>query len=719
MMQSRRSALSWLLAPIASGRGRASLVFSCPEDNDLYRTIASNMRPPLRCATAREAIRRAAPGSGVLILARNYPQAPEPFDEKLLGDARAKRLRMYAEYTAANHAQAFDPFIAHKERAVVTTSFFGGQLSEMSLLSLHSCSVAPLARPRADLRVHLALAKVAGFDRAVYGLPSQDVEPLLVESQSEPLLLAATQLSRMITARYGPTEGWEHVWNSILRWLIRGDDDVSIHWTPTVRPSRSASEALPADAEKAAALGGARWYFNARLFIHPSWAEKLAAAKAYEDRVGPAPTQAMPIGDGSLGLLEGHSSLIQLDGSQPARWWIRADCVGEASMVLALAAKLGGQQDYVRVARNLCEFLIARSKMANGTRLDPQNAAYGLIGWNEADQYYKNEDGYDVYYGDDNARCLLGLLAAGALTGETRWNRRIWLAILANFRLLGRMGYQKARYDQAPLAKEGWQQQHESALVLHDMNYQAYPWALFLWAFAQTGYQPFLDRCERGLRRTVEAYPQWRWSNSITSQLARLLLPLAWLVRVKDTSETRAWMRKISEELLSHQDASGAIPERTGPAGTGIQVPPASNEKYGAGEGALIQRNGDPAADMLYTMNFAFIGLHEAHLATGDAYYKEASDRIAAFLVRVQVRSTVHPQFDGAWYRAFDFQRWDYWASNSDSGWGAWCTEAGWSQSWISTTLSLRVLNESLWNVLQAAPKFDGFEELRKTMLPD
>jgi hypothetical protein len=68
------------------------------------------------------------------------------------------------------------------------------------------------------------------------------------------------------------------------------------------------------------------------------------------------------------------------------------------------------------------------------------------------------------------------------------------------------------------------------------------------------------------------------------------------------------------------------------------------------GEGALIQQNGDPAADMLYAMNFVFIGLHEAHLATRDTYYKKASDRIAAFLVRIQVRSTFHPQFDGAWY---------------------------------------------------------------------
>ena len=91
---------------------------------------------------------------------------------------------------------------------------------------------------------------------------------------------------------------------------------------------------------------------------------------------------------------------------------------------------------------------------------------------------------------------------------------------------------------------------------------------------------------------------------------------------------------------------------------------------------------------------------------------------MAEFMVRAQVRSSAHPQFDGAWYRAFDFERWDYWASNSDSGWGAWCTEAGWSQSWISTVLSLRVLDRSLWDVLRGTPRFHGFTELRTMMLP-
>jgi hypothetical protein len=30
----------------------------------------------------------------------------------------------------------------------------------------------------------------------------------------------------------------------------------------------------------------------------------------------------------------------------------------------------------------------------------------------------------------------------------------------------------------------------------------------------------------------------------------------------------------------------------------------------------------------------------------------------------VQVRSEGRPELDGAWFRAFDFKRWEYWASN-------------------------------------------------------
>ena len=117
--------------------------------------------------------------------------------------------------------------------------------------------------------------------------------------------------------------------------------------------------------------------------------------------------------------------------------------------------------------------------------------------------------------------------------------------------------------------------------------------------------------------------------------------------------------------------------------------------------------------------NFAFIGLHEAYAATGDPRWKKAEDQLAGFLVRAQVQSAAHPELSGAWFRAFDFQSWDYWASNSDSGWGAWCTETGWSQSWITSTFALRRLSRSLWDVISTAPAYPGFPQLAKSMFPE
>jgi len=96
-------------------------------------------------------------------------------------------------------------------------------------------------------------------------------------------------------------------------------------------------------------------------------------------------------------------------------------------------------------------------------------------------------------------------------------------------------------------------------------------------------------------------------------------------------------------------------------------------------------------------VNFAFVGLHEAAMVTGDSYYKDAENKLAGFLFRTQIRSETHAELDGGWFRAFDLKRWEYWASNTDMGWGAWCIESGWSQSWISTTvLALRQLNTSI-----------------------
>ena len=118
---------------------------------------------------------------------------------------------------------------------------------------------------------------------------------------------------------------------------------------------------------------------------------------------------------------------------------------------------------------------------------------------------------------------------------------------------------------------------------------------------------------------------------------------------------------------------AAAIREELGNLRKGSYRPPRSNAEYGKHEASAIHENGDPMADMLYTCNFAFLGLHEAYAATGDKLYREMADGLAEFFVRIQVRSEAHPELDGGWFRSFDYEKWDYWGANADAGWGAWC----------------------------------------------
>ena len=93
-----------------------------------------------------------------------------------------------------------------------------------------------------------------------------------------------------------------------------------------------------------------------------------------------------------------------------------------------------------------------------------------------------------------------------------------------------------------------------------------------------------------------------------------MLLPLAWLVRVEDTPEHRKWLETWHNLSSIPWTPSGAIPQM-------VDVPYAANEQYGTGEAPIVYETGDPGTDLLYTMNFAFSGMHEAAAATGDPRY--------------------------------------------------------------------------------------------------
>jgi hypothetical protein len=658
-----------------------SLNLVCRSDNDLCNVLDRSGVGYRRVTSMHKAVADAEPGDGVLVLADRYPDATTQLDAAFYASAAAKGLRLYVEYPS------FVPGLAvgagreiEWERTVVASDVFAPTVNQMRILMIHGCRFldVPAERP------HLVLAHVAGFDTALYGLPEQSA-PVLFEHPGADVLVATTKLSQFVTGRYAPADAWRGVWRWILQW------------------------ACPDAAQR-----GVSWFRKARLFIHPAWQDEAKRrVETYPDGTGPGSDVGWLSGDGSCGMIEGASSRIHMDGTQDWRYHVRADCVGETSMAMASAWALSGDAGAGEIAANLNDFIYTHSVCAQGPRANPTSPSYGLISWTTTPP----ADG--VYYGDDNARVMLGTMAASAFLRTNRWDKPLLRCLLANLRTTGPLGFRGRRLEEADLQERGWRPYWEAERTHYAPHYESWLWACYLWAYRHTRFEPFLERATTGIRMMMAAYPdEWRWTNGIQQERARMLLPLAWLVRVDDTPTHRGWLCRIAEELLGRQDACGAIGEEVGSPGLGAYGPPKTNSEYGTSEAPLIQQNGDPLSDLLYTTNFAFVGLHEATAATADLFYTEAADKLADFLCRIQVGSEAHPELDGGWFRAFDFRRWEYWASNADVGWGAWSIESGWTQAWITSAMALRQMRTSLWALTAESRIGEQLEMLVPVMFP-
>ncbi len=688
----------------------AALVLCSSGENDLYQVLCANGVATERYDRAVSAVEAASPGSGVLILADGYPGATTEIPDAVFERAVEKHLRLYVEYPSAlPELIAGEPRRTKYERAVVASDIFGKSLAPLRVLAIHDCHFVPYESDAS----HIVAARVAGFDTAVFGLENTETFPILFEHPNGNALVSTTKLSQFVTARYAPKDAWQAIWQVILNWVQPDGALPLLDWETTVGPTYGRDEELPPDAVKKAVARGIDWHTTARLLPHESWKEKYHEFRKLlkvdpNNPVAQRPDPQWPSGDGEWGLLEGVSSNIQHDGYQPIRWWFRSDSIGESSLAFALRSRLDGDERSRRVAANLLDWLYFKSGLFQNDREKPN---YGLLHW--------AWDSLSLY-GDNDVKAILGCMGTAALLDTAQWDEVLLADILANFRTTGIYGYRGRALNDTELLSRGWQHYWRAETIHYAPHYQAWIWATYLWLYDKTGYEPLLERTRNAIRMMMEAYPDnWRWTNGIQQERGRMLLTLAWLIRVDDRPEYRTWLRTIAEDMQKCQDACGGIREELGELEKGGYRPPQSNDEYGLHEASLIQENGDPVADMLYTCNFTFLGLHEAYAATGEAQYREMADRLADFLVRIQVRSERHPELDGGWFRAFDYERWDYWGSNADAGWGAWSIEVGWTQAWIPTVLSMRELDLNLWEMTQESRIGDHWEKYRQIMLPE
>lgn len=687
------------------------LSFACSAKNDLYRVVTESSYQCSRFDTAAEAIDKAERGSGVLVLADGYPETRTNVDAAVFGTAAEKGLRLYVEYpaqippsTSSGCLETGEVKKIEWERAVVASDAFGDKLPKLHIMSISGCRFIPMKA--ADPL--MVMARVAGYDTAVYGIPDS-ASPILFRLPEHDALIATTKLSGFITGRYAPNADWGTFWEKILS-MLDPESTFPLKWTPTVHPAYGKDEKLPADVERSTLAEGVGWYLDSQLIVRTEDKDAMYELLMSGAAPRPVPRPYHAAGDGSCGVLEGYSAGMDYDGNQLQLISHRADCNAEVAMALAVGASISGDKHCREIAANLLRYIYADSGMCGGDRGNPKHPSFGLISWGGIVPAWTCAN-----YGDDNARCILGTMVASACLDTNQWDEYLLRAVLANLRTTGKLGFREDRVDMAPLEEHGWKYYQDAENLNYAPHFDSYLWACNLWAYKHTGYQPLLDSTKNAIRMTMEVFPKgWRWNDSI--ERARILLCLAWLILVEDTPEHRGWLKTITDDFLSHQQPCGALPERIGGMGGGHYVIPATNEEYGTAETPLIQKDGDPATDQLYTTGFALLGLHEAVAATGDVKLKAAEDKLTHYLCRIQVRSKDVPYLDGTWFRAFDYKRWDYWASSADLGWGAWSAESGWGTAWINAILGLRIKGTSVWDITSNSKIADHMSAVQKQM---
>ena len=695
---------------------RKNVILSCKADNDLYLTLQENQIPCLRFNSPEEAIKNASENSGILILADGYPEQTTAISSTLLQAAHIKNLRLYLEYPSSLPGiKIGKPRSASLERVVVSTDSLIG-LTKMQILAFHDCHFTPVVVENPTL----VISKIAGFDKAVYGLNRDSTfSAILFEHPSDRILVSTTKLSQFITARYAPAKGMQVIWSYILNWIEgNGANAPLLVWNPSVNPSFSATQKLQSNAGRLAVQRGIDWHLKAKMVLNAQgWEEYKELWRLNDSNMhttveaidNAAPKPKADIGDGSYGVLEGIASKILPDGSQPTRWWLRSDSNGESSMAFALRWKMDGDKKSKQVAGNLLDWLYFKSGLFQA---DSTKSNYGLLLWAPGQA--------QALYQDNDIKAILGCMGTAAILGTDRWNEVLVKDILANFRTTGVNGFRGGRIENPDLLRDGWQKYWNANTILYQPHYEAWTWASYLWLYDKTHWKPLLERTRMAITMMMKAYPSnWRWTNGIQQERGRMLLPLAWLIRIDDRPEYRAWLKQIATDIEKCQDNSGAIREELGALNHGDMAPNTSNESYGTGEAPLIQQNGDAVSDLLYTCNFTSLGLHEAYAATRDPQYKKMADKLSEFLIRIQVKSEKHKELDGGWFRAFDYKQWEYWGSNADAGWGAWSIEVGWTQAWIPSVLAMRELRINLWDLTKSSKAGDTFVNIREQMIPD
>ena len=453
----------------------------------------------------------------------------------------------------------------------------------------------------------------------------------------ENVMMCAFELHNFNRARFGPCEAWRRLIGFIAEWITGK------------RPS-----AFPGPAVK---------YDTGADLSDDGIFEKRR--KETIDR-GVARLKGFLVDNGRGGIREGLRHNISPEGIQATADTVRTDCCGEAAGAFGFYGALYHDEDSLSVAKNLSDFVFGPMQIRGGD-FD------GMLRWTET--------AWEVCYQDDAARAMLPALYRRLFLGETGRFPEVCRALDFLIKTTAKDGCRVSRTDKPALSEDSLRQLAEADHGLPSAHYNAYYHAALLLAYQAGGDRRYLDVARKGLETIMELYPDTCREQSETEEMCRLILPLAALYGATREKRHLAMLNRVTDDLEKHRHPFGGYCEWD----TGYK---AKCSRESRGECSLLTENGDPIADLLYSVNWLPVGFAYAYHVTGEKRYYDLWRDVTAFFIKTQAISD-DPVINGLWCRAFDMELGEVYGCPHDVGWAAHCSETGWTDAEILMGLML------------------------------
>lgn len=343
----------------------------------------------------------------------------------------------------------------------------------------------------------------------------------------------------------------------------------------------------------------------------------------------------------------------------------RADCTVQTALLFDLAAEALKEPALKAVADNLLDYLLRRSCLAD---TDPKSPTSGIWGWaNPA--YLKN------FWTDDNSWVAMVLLLLARRGRPELRAPGIAAARALHKHCAAFLEHTRVKGKDAPVG-------NDPVLGLrlnpHWLGLVTMACAHAAEADSETDYAPFVRDYHRIVmsgppvydRRSVEAARTGLpWA---VSEYAYLALTSSVCAARFQMPEVRDIAREAADLLLKHQAPDGHF----------------RSEHYETPAGEHL-------ADMIYTQNWATLGLYHAAKALDSAAYRAAFERSAEFLMRIQDASP-QPWFRGCWRGLYD-TRANAWGGGDRYEGGQGSIYSGWTNAPISIALVLEMTGGTLF----------------------